>query len=113
RALIYDVLSQLGYTVHTADGLAVAVTIAQTEPIDLLLTDVVLPGTDGPRIRDEVLKYVSVPCMFMTGHADDRLGDRGIVERGVEVLRKPFTVTELGESVRRVLDKRRSYRPPA
>ncbi len=113
RALIYDVLSQLGYTVHTADGLAVAVAIAQTEPIDLLLTDVVLPGTDGPRIRDEVLKYVNVPCMFMTGHADDRLGDRGIVERGIEVLRKPFTVTELGESVRRVLDRRRSYRPPA
>lgn len=111
RSLIYDVLTQLGYTVHTADGLAVAVTIAKTEPIDLLLTDVVLPGTDGPRIRDEVLKHVHVPCMFMTGHADDRLGDRGVIERGVEVLRKPFTVTELGESVRRVLDRRRSQRP--
>jgi len=112
RSLIYDALSQLGYTVHTADGLAVAVAIAQTEAIDLLLTDVVLPGTDGPRIRDEVLKYKTIPCMFMTGHADDRLGERGVIERGTEVLRKPFTVTELGESVRRVLDRRRSNRPP-
>ncbi len=106
RSLIYDALSQLGYTVHTADGLTVAVAIAKSESIDLLLTDVVLPGTDGPRIRDEVLKHTQVPCMFMTGHADDRLGERGVIERGTEVLRKPFTVTELGESVRRVLDRR-------
>ncbi len=111
RSLIYDALTQLGYTVHTADGMAVAVAIAKSEHVDLLLTDVVLPGTDGPRIRDEVLRYINVPCMFMTGHADDRLGERGIVERGTEVLRKPFTVTELGESVRRVLDRRHSARP--
>lgn len=111
RTLIFDALTQLGYTVHTADGMALAVAIAKTEKIDLLLTDVVLPGTDGPRIRDEVLKYISVPCMFMTGHADDRLGEQGVIERGTDVLRKPFTVTELGERIRRVLDRRASTRP--
>ena len=88
-----------------------AVAIAKTEKVDLLLTDVVLPGTDGPRIRDEVLKYISVPCMFMTGHADDRLGEQGVIERGTDVLRKPFTVTELGERIRRVLDRKASTRP--
>jgi hypothetical protein len=40
----------------------------------------------------------------MTGHADDRLGHHGIVERGVDVLRKPFTVTGLSLKVRQVLD---------
>jgi DNA-binding response OmpR family regulator len=104
RSLIHDVLVQLGYTVHTADGLAMAVSIARAERIDLLLTDVVLPGTDGPHIRDAVNEIHPVPCLFMTGHADDRLGHHGIVERGVDVLRKPFTVTGLSLKVRQVLD---------
>ncbi len=106
RVLIHDALSQLGYTVYTADGLASALSLAQQERIDMLLSDVVLPGADGPRIRDELQKYVQVPCLFMTGHADDRLGDRGIISRGTQVLRKPFTVVELGERVRQVLDAR-------
>lgn len=104
RSLIHDVLTQLGYTVHTADGLAMAVAIARAEPIDLLLTDVVLPGADGPHIRDAVNEIHPVPCLFMTGHADDRLGHHGIVERGVDVLRKPFTVAGLSLKVRQVLD---------
>lgn len=104
RSLIHDVLAQLGYTVHTADGLAMAVAIAQAEPLDLLLTDVVLPGADGPHIRDAVNQIHPVPCLFMTGHADERLGHHGIVERGVDVLRKPFTVTALSLKVRQVLD---------
>jgi len=107
RALIHDALTQLGYTIYSADGMTVAVEIAKEEKIDLLLTDVVLPGADGPRIRDEVLKHQQVPCLFMTGHADDRLGDHGIIPRGVEVLRKPFTVIQLGERVRSVLDQAR------
>lgn len=104
RSLIHDVLTQLGYTVHTADGLAMAVAIARAEPIELLLTDVVLPGADGPHIRDAVNEIHPVPCLFMTGHADDRLGHHGIVERGVDVVRKPFTVTGLSLKVRQVLD---------
>lgn len=104
RSLIHDALSQLGYTVYCADGLTVAQEIASTEELDLLLTDVVLPGADGPRIRDAVLEHQKIPVLFMTGHADDRLGERGFVSRGTEVLRKPFTVQELGERVRQVLD---------
>lgn len=104
RSLIHDALSQLGYTVYCADGLTVAEEIASTETLDLLLTDVVLPGADGPRIRDAVLEHQTIPVLFMTGHADDRLGERGFVSRGTEVLRKPFTVQELGERVRQVLD---------
>lgn len=110
RALIHDALSQLGYTVHCADGLTVAVEIAKAETVDLLLTDVVLPGADGPQIRDAVLKHQKIPCLFMTGHADDRLGHHGIVPRGTEVLRKPFTVVQLGERVRAVLDHARIKR---
>ncbi len=104
RSLIHDALSGLGYTVFTADGLTVAEEFAKCEKLDLLLTDVVLPGADGPRIRDAVLTHQDIPCLFMTGHADDRLGDRGFISRGTQVLRKPFTVQELGERVRQVLD---------
>src|SRR5690606_29051736 len=77
RALIFDALTQLGYTVHSADGITMALELARSEPIDVLLSDVVLPGTDGMRIREEVQALRDVPCLFMTGHADDRLGDHG------------------------------------
>lgn len=107
RALIFDALTGLGYTVFTADGLTVAEEFARSEKLDLLLSDVVLPGADGPRIRDAVLSHQQIPCLFMTGHADDRLGDRGFISRGTQVLRKPFTVQELGERVRQVLDAER------
>ncbi|GEM_PF-2236689 len=111
RSLIYDALTQLGYTVHLADGMTMAVSLAKTECVDMLLTDVVLPGADGPRIRDAVLAHRDVPCLFMTGHADDRLGERGFVPRGTEVLRKPFTVVQLAQRIRQVLDSVRGDSP--
>ncbi len=104
RTLIHDALTQLGYTVLTADGLVAAEIIAETEKLDLLLTDVVMPGADGPRVLEAVLKYQTVPYIYITGHADDRLGERGFVEKGTEVLRKPFSVTQLTKRVRQVLD---------
>jgi hypothetical protein len=55
-------------------------------------------------VHDAVLAHQRLPCLFMTGHADDRLGDRGILSRGTEVLRKPFTVRELAARVRHILD---------
>jgi two-component system cell cycle sensor histidine kinase/response regulator CckA len=104
RSLIFDALTQLGYTVHTADGITMAIALAESETIDLLLSDVVLPGTDGLAIRAAVTKHHDVPCLFMTGHADDRLGTHGFVPRGLDILRKPFTVEELGRKIRQVLD---------
>lgn len=104
RSLVEDALSQLGYRVFIADGLAMAVAVAETEHLDLLLTDVVLPGADGTRVRDAVFAHQRISCLFMTGHADDRLGERGILSRGTQVLRKPFTVRELAARVRQILD---------
>lgn len=103
RTLVYEALTQLGYRVFVADGLAAAEAIAKSEQLDLLISDVVMPGADGPRVRERVAEYQDIPCLFITGHADDRLGERGFVEKGTEVLRKPFTVTQLAERVRRVL----------
>jgi DNA-binding response OmpR family regulator len=111
RSLIFDALTQLGYTVYSADGMTMALELARSEPIDVLLSDVVLPGADGLRIRDAVQALRDVPCLFMTGHADDRLGDHGFVPRGMEVLRKPFTIEQLGLKLRTVIDSpRRSGR---
>jgi CheY-like chemotaxis protein len=105
RTLVHDALSQLGYRVRTADGLTTAVAIASSEPIDLLVTDVVMPGADGPRVHRAVLEHRRVACLYITGHADDRLGDRGFLPSGTEVLRKPFTVGQLAAKVRLVLGR--------
>ncbi|HSC89956.1 MAG TPA: ATP-binding protein [Polyangiaceae bacterium] len=105
RALVHDALTQLGYHVRTADGLTTAVAIAASEPLDLLITDVVMPGADGPRVYRAVLEHHRIPCLYITGHADDRLGDRGFLPKGTEVLRKPFTVGQLAAQVRLVLGR--------
>ncbi len=101
RTLIRDGLSPLGYCIRSADGLTRAQAIAEQEDIDLLLSDVVLPGADGPRIYEELRKKHDFPVLFMTGHADARLGDLS----GHAVLRKPFTISELSKVVRGALDK--------
>ncbi len=108
RTLVYEALTQLGYRVFVADGLVAAEAIARSEQLDLLISDVVMPGADGPLVRKRVTEYQDIPCLFITGHADDRLGERGFVEKGTEVLRKPFTVTQLAERVRRVLATKRT-----
>lgn len=110
RELVRDVLGQLGYQVHAADGYTMACAIADSEQLDLLLTDVVLPGADGIKVQDAVTERQNVPCLFMTGHADDRLGEKGILTKGTEVLRKPFTARELALRVRQVLDEHQGRR---
>ena len=102
RTLIKDALTPLGYQIYSADGLTRAQAIADNETLDLLLSDVVLPGADGPRIYAELNKSQDIPVLFMTGHADARLG----VLTGHAVLRKPFTISELSKAVRTALDKK-------
>jgi DNA-binding response OmpR family regulator len=56
-------------------------------------------------------------CLYVSGHADEVLGPRGLVHEGVNLLRKPFTIDELTERVRSILDRERpsvasSHPPP-
>jgi signal transduction histidine kinase/CheY-like chemotaxis protein len=110
RATMQDTLAQLGYRILLADGLGAALLRQEEEEPDLLICDVVMPGADGPRVRDALTQHREIPCLFVTGHADDRLGDRGIITAGTDVLRKPFSAAALAETVRAVLDRKPTKR---
>jgi PAS domain S-box-containing protein len=99
-------LTQQGYQVLAASSPAAALELAERHdgPIDLLLTDVVMPGMNGRQLC-ECLR-VSRPglrCLFMSGYTADVLAPHGVLESGVELLQKPFSIQSLSEKVRELL----------
>jgi len=107
RALVVRALRRLGYDVLEADGPRRAEELAQecARPIDLLLTDVVMPHTSGPELAERLVGGGSIPrVLFMSGYVDGENLCAEIAELGAELLQKPFTPFELARLVRSVLD---------
>jgi two-component system cell cycle sensor histidine kinase/response regulator CckA len=108
RELAVRILKGLGYEVlEAASGEeALGVCKAHGGHIDLVLTDVVMPGMDG-RVLVQSLKEVhpGAKAIFMSGYTDNVILHHGILEEGMNFIHKPFTVEGLGRKVREVLDK--------
>ena len=106
RALVKSVLERNGYRVlAAADGLA-ALELARKEKgrIDLLLTDVIMPGMNGRALRDALLvPYPSLRVLFMSGYTGDVLTGLGKLDRSVTLVPKPFTPDILLGGVRKAL----------
>ena len=98
-----------GYRVRVAkDGLAaLEIATAEQGQLDLVVTDVVMPGLDGGALGEELrIRYPGLPVLFVSGYTDDALGDHGVLREGVEFLPKPFSGAELLARVRAILDAR-------
>ena len=107
REVAAQSLRRLGYTVLTADSgvAALAVAEAHTAKIDLLVTDVVMPGINGPALAVQLReRRPGLPVLFMSGYADDDEVVGGIRLEGVPFLAKPFAPAELARRVREVLE---------
>jgi signal transduction histidine kinase len=106
RTLTKAVLRQYGYQVIEAfDGEeAIAVASRFSGQIHLLLTDVILPGMNGKQVSER-LKGLrpDMKVLFMSGYAADVIAHRGALDRGVALLRKPFSPEQLAAKVRDVL----------
>lgn len=88
-------LSQ-GLMVHAAEDLQGCLEILAREPVDLLLTDVILPGLNGHALHarlDEA--YPGLPVVYMSGHPQEVLLSHGLGDQDLLLLRKPFTREEL------------------
>ncbi|MCX7360787.1 MAG: PAS domain S-box protein [Alphaproteobacteria bacterium] len=100
-------LKSLGYTVSEAsDGAAgVAAFEAASQPFDLLLTDVVMPGRlNGKALADEVARrWPATRIVFMSGYSDNALTEDGRLSAGVLLLSKPFRKADLATIVRKAL----------
>jgi len=108
RDLAARVLQDAGYTVLCAADGAEALSRIRTHegPIDLILTDVVMPKVNGPAMaREARSRYPGVKLLFMSGYAGNPVERMGQNMVGVPILRKPFTARELTEKVRYVLDE--------
>jgi signal transduction histidine kinase len=98
-------LSALGYAVRPARDLEAAVALARS--IDVLLTDVVMPGTDGVALAQAVRGVrPGLPVVFMSGYAAAELDGLASLPERAAFLRKPFTQLTLVEAIESVLDPR-------
>ncbi len=97
-------LTRHGYTVISAsNGEEALEIIARNEPIDLLISDVVMPGMDGPTmVREARQTRPDLKILFMSGYAEEQLR-KSIDIENVNFLPKPFSVTELAEAARRAV----------
>ncbi|HEY1239135.1 MAG TPA: ATP-binding protein, partial [Bryobacteraceae bacterium] len=102
RNLTSSILSRHGYRVLTAASGAEALQIARdlTEPIHLLLTDVVMPGMNGPILAQEVRGLrPEIPVLYMSGYTDASITGEDVFAGDVAYIEKPFTSAALQEKV--------------
>jgi CheY-like chemotaxis protein len=115
RELVANMLRERGYTVLEADCGSAAIAIAdrQQGAIDLLLSDVVMPGMNGRQAALEVaLRRPAIKVVYMSGYSDEALGARGVLDAGTMLLAKPFTGEALDRCLLQVLgESRRAFTP--
>lgn len=105
RALAARVLISLGYTVLTACDGYDALTLADNRPIDLLLTDVVMPRMGGKDLALELIqRYPHIGVLFMSGYTGRTVLGDGMTGIHYGYLQKPFSSISLAQKVRDVLD---------
>jgi PAS domain S-box-containing protein len=105
--LVRAILSSRGYTVLSARLPQEAERISETHKgkIDLLLTDVIMPGMSGAELSKRIGKRIpGIKILFMSGYIDDSVVRQGISENDTAFLQKPFTPLSLAKKVREVLD---------
>jgi PAS domain S-box-containing protein len=115
RTLARQVLETSGYTVLAArDGSeALDLSAQHAGPIELLLTDVVMPGMSGPELARHVGgRRPGIPVLYISGYAPEALGEPDALVADNALLAKPFTAAALLQAVRSRLDAARA-KPPA
>jgi signal transduction histidine kinase/CheY-like chemotaxis protein len=107
RAHTMEALSDLGYQVHEASQPAMALRILARQPeIDLLFTDIVMPGgMNGRELADAALqRRPDLKVLFTTGYSRTAILDPYQADPNIQLLRKPFSINTLAVTVRSILD---------
>jgi PAS domain S-box-containing protein len=108
RRFICETLRDLKYSVREAvDAASALAVIDGAEKIDLLLTDVILPGPNGRVVANQALaRRPGLKVLFMTGYSRNAIVHHGRLDPGVDVIHKPLTQAALAAKVREILDSR-------
>jgi PAS domain S-box-containing protein len=107
RQFSVDALSELGYRVLEADGAAAALRALEANPdVDLLFTDIAMPEANGRHLADRACALrPGLKVLYTTGYTQNAVVHNGVVDPGVELISKPFTLDELAAKVRSLLDR--------
>jgi PAS domain S-box-containing protein len=107
RELVAEILETTGYTVLQAgDGpSALELLRRHADPVELLVTDVVMPGMSGPEVAQAVTAMrPGMQVLYTSGYTDSAIGHHGVLEPGIAFLQKPFSADDLTSKVRLLLD---------
>ncbi len=106
RQISAESLRELGYTVIEAgNGDEALDYMTKRTDISMLFTDIVMPGINGRELADKARERdPDLPILFTTGYTRDSTFHDGMVDRGVVLLSKPFTIEQLAQKIRQVLD---------
>jgi|GEM_PF-1383654 len=104
RDFVCEAVAELGYDVLSAENADQALDIFEEGMrIDILLTDVLMPGRSGRELADEVLaRHGEMPILFMTGYAQDAIVHNGKLDAGTRLIKKPFTIDQIGVELERL-----------
>jgi PAS domain S-box-containing protein len=107
RELTRRLLQRLGYTVLVAANADEALRLFEQHPsIDLLLTDVVMPGASGPELTKRLVEERrALRVIYMSGYTEEAIVQHGVLKPGIAFLHKPFTSETLGAKIREVLER--------
>jgi two-component system, cell cycle sensor histidine kinase and response regulator CckA len=106
RDITVAMLASVGYKVQAAATPLAALEYCEKscDPIDLLITDVVMPELSGAELRDKIQAMKpGLKVLFISGYASDIIAHHGILDEGVNFIRKPFTLNDLAKAVQNVI----------
>jgi len=108
RNLISNILKHYGYTVIESENGEKALEVraqCSEQPVDMLITDVVMPGISGRVLADRLQSvYPEMKVLYISGYTDDAIVRHGVLDHGIPFLQKPFAPKDLAKKVREILD---------
>lgn len=110
RELVIEVLQDFAcVTLQAADGVSGLAILESEQTVDLLISDIGLPGLNGRQLADAArVKRPGLPILLMTGYAENASLANGFLEQGMQMLTKPFTLAELTGTIRAMLGNRQA-----
>ncbi|WP_207865833.1 PAS domain-containing protein [Pseudomonas sp. 58(2021)] len=107
RMLVMDLLKELGYRAHEAEDAKGALPLLESDlRVDLLVTDVGLPGMNGRQLAEIARQHrPGLKVLFMTGYAQKAAERQGFLEDGMDMVAKPFSIEQLAGKIRTMLSQ--------